>query len=356
MLKLFTKVLIIGLFLHISAIMIKSSLCGMTADEIQTLAGVEHAHALSISNSIYKKKIDDILLFPGIPGRIKGKLNNKFYTGIYKPSASEISCDGTNKYLFRNKQGLEFETVYLRDEKRNTVCVSSQSGCRMGCPFCATGKYGFRGNLPVQDILNQIISLPGSDKITHVVFMGMGEPMDNIENVLKACGIISAEWGLAISQRNITVSTVGITTGIIRFLDGSACNLALSLYSPFPEERYLAVPAEKKYPAHKIIDIMKDYGAAGKRRMSIAYIMIGGINDTDRHLEGLKRLVNKSRIRINLLPYHQVYGDDCISSSPERMQYFKHELVVSGISASIRKSRGADVSAACGLLASGLRQ
>jgi 23S rRNA (adenine2503-C2)-methyltransferase len=210
--------------------------------------------------------------------------------------------------------------------------------------------------LPVQDILNQIISLPGSDKITHVVFMGMGEPMDNIENVLKACGIISAEWGLAISQRNITVSTVGITTGIIRFLDGSACNLALSLYSPFPEERYLAVPAEKKYPAHKIIDIMKDYGAAGKRRMSIAYIMIGGINDTDRHLEGLKRLVNKSRIRINLLPYHQVYGDDCISSSPERMQYFKHELVVSGISASIRKSRGADVSAACGLLASGLRQ
>jgi len=356
MLKLIAKVLIIALFLQISAIMNKTSLCGMTADEICSLTGTEISYAVSIANSLYKKRIDDILLFPAIPRRIKEELNNEFYTGIYKPSGSTKSSDGTIKYIFRNEHGLEFETVCLQDGKRNTVCVSSQSGCRIGCPFCATGKYGFRGNLSVQDIINQIISLPGSVRITHVVFMGMGEPMDNLGNVLKACDIMSAEWGLAISRKNITVSTVGITSGIKKFLEHSACNLALSLYSPFPEERYTAVPAEKKYPVNEVIDVMKNWSGSGKRRMSIAYIMIHGVNDTDRHLEGLKSLVKGTMIRINLIPYHPIPEGNRISSTPERMQYFRHELVISGISASIRKSRGADVSAACGLLASGLQQ
>jgi 23S rRNA (adenine2503-C2)-methyltransferase len=225
----------------------------------------------------------------------------------------------------------------------------------MGCPFCVTGKYGFRGNLSVQDIINQVISIPESGTITHVVFMGMGEPMDNIDNVLKACNILSAEWGLAISQRNITVSTVGITAGVEIFLTHSNCNLTLSLYSPFPEERYRAVPAEKKYPAGQIIDMMKNYPVLKKRRMSIAYVMISGINDTDRHLEGLISLLRQSKIRINLLPYHSIPDDENASSSVERMQHFKHQLVISGISASIRKSRGSDISAACGLLASGLK-
>jgi 23S rRNA (adenine2503-C2)-methyltransferase len=336
--------------------MIKTSLCGMTADEIQTLAGCDSSVSISISNSIYKKRIDDIYLFPGIPKRVKEELNNKSYPGLYKPAASQKSSDGTIKYLFRNEQGLEFETVYMQDNKRNTVCISSQSGCRMGCPFCVTGKSGFRGNLAVQDMINQIISLPEAGRVTHAVFMGMGEPMDNIDNVLKACNILSAEWGLAISRRNITVSTVGITSGVERFLERSECNLTLSLYSPFPEERYMAIPAEKKYPACEIIDIMKKYPAGRKRRMSVAYIMIRDINDTDRHLDGLRRLLKKSRIRINLLPYHSIPGDDNIPSSFARMQHFKHELVISGISASIRKSRGTDVSAACGLLASGLNQ
>ena len=181
----------------------------MTAEEIMTLTGSDHSHAVSIANCIYKKRINDISLFPGIPKRIKEKLSDLSYPGIYKPSALKKSSDGTIKYLFRNEKGLEFETVYLPDNNRNTVCVSSQSGCRMGCPFCVTGRYGFRGNL-LQEIINQIISLPGAEKVTHVVFMGMGEPLDNIDNVLKACNILSAEWGLAISPGNITVSTVGI--------------------------------------------------------------------------------------------------------------------------------------------------
>ena len=335
--------------------MIKTSLCGLTADEIMHLAGSDQSHAIAIANCLYKKRIDDISLFTGISKRIKEELSNKSYPGLYKHLAANKSADGTIKYLFRNEQGQEFETVYLPDNKRNTVCVSSQSGCRMGCPFCVTGRYGFRGNLSVQDIINQIISLPESGSITHVVFMGMGEPMDNIDNVLKACKILSAEWGLAISPRNITVSTVGIISGIKTFLAHSKCNLAMSLYSPFPEERNNVVPAEKKYPAGEIIDIMKNHQSGKRQRMSIAYVMIRGINDTDRHLEALTKLLEKSNIRINLLPYNSIPGDTNTSSSPERMQHFKHELVISGISASIRKSRGTDVSAACGLLASGLK-
>jgi 23S rRNA (adenine2503-C2)-methyltransferase len=183
----------------------------------------------------------------------------------------------------------------------------------------------------------------------------MGEPLDNLDNVLKACNIISAEWGISISSGNITVSTVGITSGIMRFLEESKCNLALSLYSPFPDERAHAVPTEKKYPAHKIIEIIKNYPSVKKRRMSVAYIMIYNINDTDKHLEGLIELLHGSKIRINLLPYNSIPDDNNISSSPERMQHFKHQLVMSGISASIRKSRGTDISAACGLLASGLK-
>jgi 23S rRNA (adenine2503-C2)-methyltransferase len=180
--------------------------------------------------------------------------------------------------------------------------------------------------------------------------MGMGEPMDNLDNVLKACKIITSEWGLSVSPGNVTVSTVGITPGVERFLEQSNCNLTLSLHSPFPEERLKLIPVEKRYPFHRSIEIMKNFQGSKKRRMSIAYVMINNINDTDSHLMELKNILKGSGIRVNLLPYHSIPGDSNTSSSTGRMQYFRHELVMSGISASIRKSRGLDVSAACGLL------
>ncbi len=334
--------------------MIKTSISGLTADEIHDLTGSERKHAIAIANSLYKKKISDIMLIPDIPVRIKKELKEKFFPGIYPPVTSRESSDGTIKFLFRNDRGQEFETVLLKDKKRTTVCVSSQSGCRMGCPFCATGKYGFRGDLSVQDILTQIHGIPNAGIVTHVVFMGMGEPLDNPGNVMKACNILSAEWGLTISARNITVSTVGITPAVKSFLENTVCNLVLSLYSPFPDERYLAIPAERRYPAVEIIDLMKNHKKDKKRRFSIAYIMIRNTNDTGRHLEALKELLRGTDIRVNLLPYHEIPGDNKITSSPGKLQYFKHKLVTSGISASVRKSAGLDVSAACGLLASGL--
>ncbi|MCX6325926.1 MAG: 23S rRNA (adenine(2503)-C(2))-methyltransferase RlmN [Bacteroidia bacterium] len=335
----------------------KMSLCGMTADEIFRLiepSGFTLSHAVSISNSIYKKRTSEISQITKIPRKLKDELAVIAGSGIFMPVASEVSVDETVKFLFRTETGKEFETVYIPDNKRHTVCVSAQSGCRMGCPFCVTARYGFRGNLSAGEIVNQIISLPDAGKVTHIVFMGMGEPMDNIDNVLKACEIITSEWGLAISPRNVTVSTVGITSGVEKFLKSSECNLTLSLHSPFNEERKRVVPVEKKYPAQKIIEIMKNYPVKKKRRFSLAYVMIKDLNDTDNHLEGLKALLKGSIIRINLLPYHPVGNDLNRSSTAERMQFFKHNLVISGISASVRKSRGIDISAACGLLATGL--
>jgi len=339
--------------------MVKKVLCGLTADEIFDLIrplNFTSSHAISISNSIYKKGILNISEIVKIPYRLKEELYNIAATGIYLPLASEVSADKSVKYLFRTDNGKQFETVYIPDNKRNTICVSTQSGCRMGCSFCITGRYGFRGNLTAGDIVNQVLAIPQADKVTHVVFMGMGEPMDNLENVLKACSIITAEWGLAISSRNVTVSTVGLKPHVEQFLQRSDCNLTLSLYSPFSTERREIIPVENKYPVQDIIEMMKNFPLKKKRRLSLAYIMIKNLNDTDSHLEGLKSILKGSKIRVNLLSYHPGNNDKNCSSPAERMQFFKHNLIISGISASIRKSRGADISAACGLLAAGLKQ
>ncbi len=338
--------------------MVKKILCGMNYQELSEItesAGFNESHNASVLNGIYKKGISDISLLGKLPKKLKDLLSEIAETGIYSPVASMLSADKTIKYLFTTADGRSFETVFIPEGKRTTVCVSTQSGCRMGCSFCVTPGYGFRGNLSAGEIINQIISLPDAGKVTHVVFMGMGEPMDNLENVIKACGILSAEWGLSVSQRNITVSTVGITAGVIRFLEESACNLALSLHSPFTGERLSIIPAERKNPSIEILDIMKSFPVKKGRRLSVAYVMIKDFNDTDKHLEALIKLLKGTLIRVNLLPYHRSGKDNFIQSSVEQMLYFKHNLVISGISASIRKSRGADISAACGLLAQDIK-
>jgi 23S rRNA (adenine2503-C2)-methyltransferase len=338
--------------------MIKKSLCGLTADEIFNLTapvGFSYSHAVLTATTIYRKRTFEISSIVKLSKKLKFRLNEVAETGTFLPVASEYSSDKTVKYLFRTSSGKEFETVYIPDKKRYTVCVSTQSGCRMGCSFCVTARYGFRGNLTAGEMVNQILSIPDSEKVTHIVFMGMGEPMDNLDNVLKACEIITAEWGLSISSKNVTVSTVGITAAVEKFLRSSECNLTLSLHSPFSDERRKTVPAEKQHPVLKIIELMKNYPVKKKRRLSLAYVMIKDVNDTDNHLEELKTILTGSGIRINLLPYHSIANDPNNSSSGERMQFFKHNLIISGISASIRKSRGIDISAACGLLAAGLK-
>ena len=330
----------------------------MTAGEIQDLIspyGFRMSDAVAVTTNIYKRRLTEIPDMPKTSKALKETLKANATIRFLSPVASEVSADKSVKYLFRTDDGREFEAVYIPDGKRNTVCVSTQSGCRMGCPFCATSGIGFRGNLDSGEIINQILAIRDSHKVTHVVFMGMGEPMDNLEEVLKACEILTAEWGLSIGCRNVTVSTVGITPGIEEFLRRSDCNLTLSLHSPFSEERETVIPAGKKYPVYDIIEIMKKYPVRKGRRLSVAYVMIKGLNDTDAHLAGLISLLNGSNIRVNILEYHRTANDLYESSSSERMTHFKHSLVVSGISASVRRSRGKDISAACGLLAAGIR-
>lgn len=334
------------------------SLSGLTVEEIFQLiepSGFKLSHAHSIANSIYKKRVNDIHDIRQIPNKLRNLLVERHGIGNFPPVASEISADRSVKYLFRSADGKMFETVYIPEGKRNTVCVSSQSGCRMGCSFCVTAGYGFHGNLSAAEIVNQVISIPCAGKVTHVVLMGMGEPMDNLQNVLKACEILRSEWGCSISRRNITVSTVGMTPEVEQFLANSECNVALSLFSPFHEERIKLVPAERIYPVKDILEMLRSFPVRKKRRLTVAYMMIRGLNDTGRHLESLISMLAGSDIRVNLLPYHKSSNDLNDPSSTERMMFFKHNLVMAGISASIRRSRGTDISAACGMLASGFK-
>ena len=337
--------------------MVRSLFCGNTPEELCTYMesrGFGCEHALKAVTDFYRKKIFNFSLMNDLPGLLRVRLETDFTGGLIEPADILVSSDQSVKYIFGTPSEGGYESVFLPENKRSTVCVSSQSGCRMKCPFCMTGKMGFIRNLTAGEMINQVLAVPDPGKITHVVFMGMGEPLDNLGEVLKACRILTASWGLALSPRRITVSTVGITGKMQEFLDGSECNLTLSLYSPFPSERASVIPAEKNNPEEGLIELMKKYASRGKRRLSIAYMMINNVNDSDKHLEAIIKLLKGTGIRSNLLPYHSINDDPYESSPVKKMEYFKHRLVISGISASIRKSRGNDISAACGLLASGL--
>jgi len=303
---------------------------------------------------IYRRGVRSFEEINDIPAKILCILSENAITGLNVPIASQTSSDGSVKYLFTTAGGLTHETVYLPDGKRHTVCVSVQSGCRMGCRFCATGRNGWGGNLTAGEIVNQVISIP--HEVTHIVLMGMGEPGDNINEVIRACRILTAEWGLAAGRSRVTVSTVGVTPAVMRLLEETECNITLSLHSPFTEERREVIPAEARWPFAETLALLKDYDNRRKRRFTVAYVMIRDRNDSDRHLEELKRLLAGSGIRVNLLPYHPLEGDDARSSGTDVMIRFKHELVTSGIGASVRKSRGSDIDAACGMLAAKRRE
>lgn len=351
-----TKILIILVILHLVMQMKKNTLCGLSADEIFELiepSCFSRVHATRIANCVYKKRIADFDNETSLPKDLRKLLAETATSGIINYSSSIESSDGSVKYLFSPEPGRDFEAVFIPDKKRNTVCVSSQSGCRMACQFCMTAKYGFNGNLSVNEILSQVLALPQAKNITNVVFMGMGEPMDNLDNVLKAVEIMTAEWGMALGSSNITVSTVGLLNPVLRFLQESDCNLTLSLFSPFAEERAKWVPAERNTAAKVILDIINSSSVTRRRRFTVAYVMIKDINDSEKHLNALIDLLKGTKIRVNIVPYSSSAGSSLSPPDSETLLYFKHMLVTNMISASVRQSRGTDISAACGLLAAG---
>jgi 23S rRNA (adenine2503-C2)-methyltransferase len=312
-------------------------------------AGIEEKYARRLLYWVYRKGIRTFSEIDDIPRKVLEQLTASFESGLSLPLSSACSSDGSVKYLFSTRGGLLHEAVYLPEGKRHTVCVSVQAGCRMGCRFCATGLNGWKGNLSAGEIVNQVISIP--HRVTNVVMMGMGEPGDNIDAVIKACDIITAEWGLAAGHSRVTVSTVGVMPALSRLLDETRCNITLSLHSPFSGERSKVIPAERKWPFRESLALLESHPGERNRRFTIAYVMIGGLNDTEEHLEGLKKLLGGSKLRVNLLPYHPLPDDVHVSSDHSTMMRFKHLLVTSGIEATVRKSRGTDIAAACGMLA-----
>lgn len=261
------------------------------------------------------------------------------------------SVDGTKKYLFRTTQGAYIESAYIPDGERATLCVSSQAGCRMGCKFCATGRQGLQHSLSAAEILNQIVSLPERDRLTNLVFMGMGEPLDNLDQVERVIEILTAPWGLAWSPKRITVSSIGKLRELRRLLDETKVHVAISIHSPYPAEREELMPVERAYHIRDVIDLLRTYDFSHQRRLSFEYIMFGGLNDDRRHCMELASRLKGLDCRVNLIRFHAIPGSDLRTSDPERMEQFRDMLNARGITATIRASRGEDVMAACGMLA-----
>lgn len=333
--------------------MTKESLYGKTLSQLKALCEAEQLPrfaAKQIARWLYVRHIDDIQQMTDLSLAARTRLSENYTLGLSSPLRESISTDGTKKYLFETQQGQYIESAYIPDRDRATLCVSSQAGCRMGCRFCATARQGLQHSLTAGEIINQIISLPDRDRLTNIVFMGMGEPLDNLDNVLNAIEILTAEWGFGWSPTRITLSTAGVARHLATFLDKTKVHLAVSLHNPFHEERAEIMPIEKAYPIREVCDILRRYDFTGQRRVSFEYIVMEGLNDSPAHIKELCRLLNGIKCRINLIRFHKIPDSPYFSPSNERMIAFRDALTAKGIQTTIRASRGEDIKAACGLL------
>ncbi len=299
---------------------------------------------------LYGKHVMDIDDMTDISKSNRERLKEHFTIGCMPPAESQRSVDGTVKYLFPTSSGKFVETVYIPENDRATLCVSSQVGCKMNCLFCQTGKQGFEGSLSASDILNQIYSLPERDSLTNIVFMGQGEPMDNLDNVLRATEALTAPWGYAWSPKRITVSSVGVKNKLKRFIEESECHVAISLHSPIPEQRAMLMPAEKGMHIVDIVEMLRNYDFSHQRRLSFEYIVFGGVNDSPMHAREIIKLLKGLDCRVNLIRFHQIPGVDLHGADDSRMEAFRDYLTGHGVFTTIRASRGQDIYAACGLL------
>jgi 23S rRNA (adenine2503-C2)-methyltransferase len=331
----------------------KDTLFGKTLGELLPIvreAGLPAFTAHQVANWLYKKEVGSISDMTNLSKNAREELSRNYEVGHTPHRSVQVSADGTKKYLFPAGESKFIEAAYIPESDRATLCLSSQVGCKMGCLFCMTGKQGFQGQLSVNQILNQVVSLPERNNLTNIVYMGMGEPFDNIDNVLKSVDILTAEWGFAMSPRRITVSTIGIIPAMKRFMAESEAHLALSLHSPFEDERKNLMPVESVYPLGEVIQVIRDFDWGRQRRISFEYIMFRGINDTERHIRGLLKLFNGFRCRINLIRFHPIPGTPLESSDDNTITSFRDRLTEGGITTTIRASRGQDIYAACGLL------
>lgn len=397
------------------------TLLGKTLEELKEIAlelSLPAFTAKQIADWLYKKRVTSIDKMTNLSKSARERLSKEFVIGIDQTLQVVTSQDGTRKYLFKPQSTAErqstagrqsaaeqqstagqqstaerqstagqqstseqqstagpqgcasgsIESVIIPDNERKTICVSSQVGCKMACTFCMTGRQGFHGNLSVASILSQFIAVEESQELTNAVFMGMGEPLDNLENVMRAIEVLTADWGFAWSPKRITLSTIGVTTqlggrGIVWrgveyknvnplkfFLDNCKVHLAVSLHNPFFEERLALMPAEKSFPLEKTLKLIREYDFTGQRRVSFEYTMFNKVNDSKRHADRLAQLLRGLECRVNLIRFHSIPDSPLESSPMQVIEHFRERLQASGITATIRASRGEDILAACGML------
>jgi 23S rRNA (adenine2503-C2)-methyltransferase len=331
----------------------KEKLYGKTLNELIAVTkriGLPGFAARQMADWLYKKEIQTIEEMTNLSKKMRDTLSVDYELGFSAPVNESKSIDGTKKYLYKVLNDKFIETAYIPEEDRATICVSSQVGCKMGCIFCATGKQGFQGNLSSNEILNQFRSLPEFNKLTNMVYMGMGEPLDNLTEVLKSLDILTNDWGYGWSPTRITVSTVGLVEPIKLYLEKSRCHLAVSLHSPFDEERRKLMPVQRTNTVKEVLDIIRNFDFNSQRRVSFEYILFKGINDTPDHIKELARILNGIKCRINIIRFHAIPGSEFHSPDLNTTINFKEALNAKGILTTIRASRGVDIQAACGLL------
>jgi len=331
----------------------KEILYGKTLNELIAVTkrvGLPGFSARQIADWLYKKEISAIEEMTNLSKKTRDQLSIDYEIGLYPPESGSESSDGTKKYLYKVLKNKYIETAYIPETDRATICVSSQAGCKMGCLFCMTGKQGFQGSLTSSEILNQFRSLPEFRHLTNMVYMGMGEPLDNISEVLKSLEILTSEWGYGWSPTRITVSTIGLISGIRDFLEKSRCHLAVSLHSPFDEERRKLMPIQRTNTVLEVLEIIRNFDFNSQRRVSFEYILFKGMNDTPHHVKELARILNGIKCRINIIRFHPIPGSMFHSPDEQATLSFKEALNKKGILTTIRASRGVDIQAACGLL------
>ncbi|NEW84764.1 MAG: 23S rRNA (adenine(2503)-C(2))-methyltransferase RlmN [Mariniphaga sp.] len=331
----------------------KDQLFGKDLNELQEISlalGLPKFTGKQLADWLYKKEISTIDEMSNLSKNARELLNEKYEFGVSAPSKVQVSLDGTKKYLFPTSQNKFIETAMIPDDDRKTVCVSTQVGCKMGCLFCMTGKQGFQGQLTAGEIVNQIRSIKEYGDVSNIVYMGMGEPFDNLDAVLKSLDILTSEWGYAMSPRRITVSSIGIIPAMLRFLNESEAHLAISLHTPFDEERRKLMPVQIAYPIAEVVREIKGWDFGRQRRVSFEYILFKGLNDTPLHIRELVKLLSGIRCRINLIRFHPVPGTPLESPDEETINNFRDQLNEKDIIATVRASRGQDIYAACGLL------
>ena len=329
-------------------------LLGKTPSELKEAAlkaGLPSYAGKQLAQWIYARRVRSFDEMTNISKAGREKLKEMYDLGVVLPSACQESSDGTRKYLFPVGEGNAVEAVMIPDDDRKTLCVSSQAGCRMGCRFCMTGRQGFHGNLSVSLILSQFIAIDESAGLTNAVFMGMGEPLDNFDNVMKAIEVLTAEWGFAWSPKRITLSTIGVIPALKKYLDGCRCHVAVSLHNPFGEERAQMMPVQKAWDIREVVELLRQYDFTGQRRVSFEYTMFKGLNDDKRHADALVRLLRGLECRVNLIRFHKIPDAPYDSSQAVIMENFRDRISNQGITCTIRASRGEDILAACGMLA-----